>query len=66
MATTAAASMAQRTVRVISGIDASFQRAKGATPMRNNTGAMTGTKTALKYGGPTEILPTPSASMSSG
>ena len=35
-------------------------------PIRNTSGAMIGTNTALKYGGPTDSLPRPSASMNSG
>ena len=34
--------------------------------MSSITGAMMGTNTALKYGGPTEILPKPKASSSRG
>src|SRR5574343_1350549 len=66
MATSTPATSAQRRARAISGIEASFQRAKGPTAIRNKIGVITGTKTASKYGGPTEILPTPSASISSG
>src|SRR2546427_7817765 len=43
-----------------------FQRASGPTPIRNSAGAISGTNTASKYGGPTEILPAPSASSTSG
>ena len=45
---------------------ARFQRASGPTPIRNSAGAISGTNTVSKYGGPTEILPAPSASSASG
>src|SRR5574340_536679 len=48
------------------GISACFQRASGPTPVRNRIGVTSGMNTALKYGGPTEILPMPRASMNSG
>ncbi len=50
----------------MSGSSAFFQRAIGPIPIRNTSGAMIGTNTALKYGGPTEILPPFSASRKSG
>jgi hypothetical protein len=49
-----------------SGKDEFFQRAIGPIPIRNNAGVINGTKTVSKYGGPTEILPRPSASKNSG
>ena len=49
-----------------SGSFASFQRASGPTPIRKTSGAITGTNTASKYGGPTDILPSDSASRKSG
>src|SRR3981189_2635598 len=57
---------AQRSSTASSGRLVRFQRASGPTPIRNSAGAISGTNTASKYGGPTEILPTPSASSSSG
>src|SRR5207237_189271 len=45
---------------------ACFQRAIGPTPIRNIAGAISGTNTVLKYGGPTESLPRFSASTNSG
>src|SRR3546814_814954 len=47
-------------------IFADFQLATGPTAMSNSAGTISGMKTALKYGGPTESLPNPSASMKSG
>ncbi len=64
-ASTAAAS-AQRRRETRSGRLACFQRASGPTPMRNSAGAISGTNTVSKYGGPTEILPRPEASSASG
>ena len=52
--------------RARSGSSACFQRASGPTPIRNTSGAISGTNTVSKYGGPTEILPMPSASSNSG
>src|SRR5258707_9635286 len=49
-----------------SGIFACFQRAIGPTPIRNAAGAIRGTNTLLKYGGPTESLPRLRASTNSG
>src|SRR5690625_459652 len=43
-----------------------FQFATGPTAIRSNAGTIRGTNTRLKYGGPTEILPIPSASIKSG
>ena len=43
-----------------------FQLAHGPIPINTNNGAVRGTKTLLKYGGPTEILPKCSASISRG
>ena len=43
-----------------------FQRDTGPSPIKGTSSAISGTKTALKYGGPTEYLPAPSASMISG
>src|SRR5471030_3273807 len=57
---------AQRNRTASSGRLACFQRASGAIPIRNNAGAISGTNTASKYGGPTEILPKPNASSTSG
>jgi hypothetical protein len=50
----------------MSGRLSPFQRTSGPTPIRNKAGAISGTNTALKYGGPTDSLPMPSASMNSG
>ena len=60
------ASNAHFSRRARSGTLASRQRANGPTPIRNTAGAISGTNTASKYGGPTEILPSDSASSSSG
>src|SRR5207244_1295973 len=49
-----------------SGNDALRHAASGPIPIRNTSGAISGTNTASKYGGPTEILPRPSASRNSG
>src|SRR5205807_10000072 len=57
---------AQRSSTASSGRLVRFQRASGPTPIRKRAGAISGTNTASKYGGPTEILPTPSASSTSG
>src|ERR1041385_6058701 len=57
---------AQRNRTAISGRLAFFQRAIGPTPIKNIAGAIKGTKTLLKYGGPTDSLPRPNASMISG
>ena len=43
-----------------------FQFAQGPTANKNRAGIIIGTNTALKYGGPTEILPRFNASMSKG
>ena len=45
---------------------ADFQLATGPTAINNSAGTISGTKTALKYGGPTESLPNPNASIKSG
>src|SRR3546814_18033727 len=47
-------------------IFADFQLATGPTAMSSSAGTISGMKTALKYGGPTESLPNPSASMKNG
>src|SRR3546814_5395662 len=47
-------------------IFADFQLATGPTAMSTSAVTISGMKTALKYGGPTESLPNPSASMKSG
>ena len=57
---------AQRSSTASSGTLERFQRASGPTPIRNRAGAMSGANTASKYGGPTEILPAPKASIASG
>src|SRR2546423_9093242 len=57
---------AQRSRTASWGSEACFQRASGPTPMRKSAGAMSGTNTASKYGGPTQILPAPTASSTSG
>ena len=57
---------AQRRRKARDGSSVSFQRAKGPTPIRNTVGAIKGIKTASKYGGPTEIFPSPNASSSKG
>src|SRR4030095_6986177 len=49
-----------------SGKLAFFQRAIGPMPIKNIAGAISGTNTRLKYGGPTESFPIPSASTMSG
>ncbi len=43
-----------------------FHREIGPSPIRKIAGVIIGTKTASKYGGPTEILPKSSASITSG
>src|SRR6266705_7177892 len=60
------AAKAQRRRAAISGRSAFFQRASGPIPMRKSAGAISGTNTVAKYGGPTEILPRPDASSASG
>src|ERR1700749_4877474 len=60
------ASAAQRRRWNNDGSDASFQRASGPSAISSTTGTISGRKTVSKYGGPTEILPMPSASSSSG
>src|SRR5205823_12516378 len=57
---------AQRSSTASSGRLARFQRASGPTPIRNSAGAISGTNTASKYGGPGEVLPTPSAAGAGG
>src|SRR5262245_36815007 len=57
---------AQRSSTASSGRLQRFQRASGPTPIRKSAGAISGANTASKYGGPTEILPAPIASMASG
>src|SRR5437870_7069669 len=57
---------AQRKRTARAGNLACFQRAIGPTPIRNIAGAISGTKTVLKYGGPTESLPRFSASTNNG
>ena len=47
-------------------MDVFFQRMNGPIPINNNNGSIKGTNTALKYGGPTEILPALSASKNNG
>ena len=64
--TTSATPSAQRSRVHRSGSRVDFQRASGPMPIRNTSGAISGTNTASKYGGPTEILPRPSASRNSG
>ena len=58
--------IAQRKRRARSGTSVCRQRASGPTPIKNTTGTMIGKNTLSKYGGPTEILPMPSASSTSG
>src|SRR5258708_12040954 len=65
-AATRLAAKAQRRRAAISGRFAFFQRASGPIPMRKSAGAISGTNTVSKYGGPTEILPRPDASSASG
>ena len=50
----------------ISGRLACFHRASGPIPIRNSAGVISGTNTALKYGGPTDCLASPSASTNNG
>src|ERR1044072_2029323 len=57
---------AQRNRFASSGRLAFFQRATGPSPIKNIAGAINGTNTRLKYGGPTESLPMPSASTING
>ncbi len=61
-----AASACQRTRWNNSGRLSLPQRIQGAMPSSSSTGAIIGTNTALKYCGPTEILPRPKASRISG
>jgi len=56
----------QRRRRSTSPTGAPFQRTKGPTARSSSTGTISGTNTVSKYGGPTEILPMPSASRNSG
>src|SRR5271169_2191343 len=65
-AITTLAANAQRTRCHMSGTLACFQRAIGPMPISSTMGTISGTNTVLKYGGPTESLPMPSASMNSG
>jgi len=60
------AASAQRSSTASSGRLARFQRASGPTPMRKSAGAISGANVASKNGGPTEILPPPTASSTSG
>ena len=57
---------AQRKRTARSGNFACFQRAMGPTPIKNIAGAISGTNTVLKYGGPTESLPRFRASTNNG
>src|ERR1044072_9033282 len=57
---------AQRSRCASSGRLAFFQRANGPSPIKNIAGAINGTNTRLKYGGPTDSLPMPSASTING
>ena len=43
-----------------------FQRANGPSPIRKIAGAIKATNTDSKYGGPTEIFPSSSASITNG
>ena len=65
-ATNNAANAGQRKARTTSAMRVSRQRKRGATPSSSSTGTIKGTKTALKYGGPTETLPRSNASSTSG
>src|SRR5258706_70687 len=65
-AATRLAATAQRRRAAISGRFAFFQRASGPIPMRKSAGAISGTNTVSKYGGPTEILPKPAPSTATG
>jgi hypothetical protein len=50
----------------IDGKLACFHLAIGPNPIRKIAGAINGTNTASKYGGPTDIFPRPKASTSKG
>src|SRR6267142_2824013 len=65
-ATTTEISSAQRSRVHKSVSGAFFQRAIGPMPIRNTSIDISGTNTVSKYGGPTEIFPSPSASRNSG
>src|SRR5439155_25164442 len=65
-AVTRLSTKASRKRTASSGIFACFQRAIGPTPIRNAAGAISGTNTLLKYGGPTESFRRLSASTNSG
>ena len=54
------------TLRAAATKSSSFQRRKGPNIISTTTGVISGTNTASKYGGPTEILPRLSASRNSG
>src|ERR1700761_5687960 len=60
------ASAAQRRRRNSDGSEASFQRASGPSAISSTMGTISGRKIVSKYGGPTESLPLPRASSSSG
>src|SRR5258706_7525749 len=65
-AVTRLSTKANRKRTASTGIFACSQRAIGPTPIKNAAGAIKGTKTLLKYGGPTESLPRFNASTKSG
>jgi len=65
-AVTTLAPNAQRNCIAKLGKLAFFHCASGPIPIRKIAGVMSGTKTVSKYGGPTEIFPSPSASRNSG
>ena len=65
-ATTSDSSSGRRKRRVMSVSRARFQLTAAASPTSSASGAINGRNTALKYGGPTEILPRPTASANSG
>ena len=58
--------MSQRTRNASAPMLSFFQRNIIPMPTATASGAISGMNTALKYGGPTEILPSPNASMMSG
>src|SRR5690606_1095770 len=55
-----------RNASAASFTEPAFHATKGPTDSSTSTGTIKGTKTASKYGGPTEILPRPKASSASG
>src|SRR5664280_2031224 len=60
------AAIIQRTRNAIWLMESFFQRNNIPNPTAIASGAIKGINTALKYGGPTEILPNPKASITKG